>query len=177
MKQALISIAVVLAGIVVSGCAASSTPESGVEEAPTTESPAPAVTPIEVECPSTPIEVAIEFETEQNVENGALIHVRSNLPDSAELLVSLDGESGTYMGQDTAPLIGGEAEFGPFTDDGLPLHGAYELSITLPIARNQPVQVQNCIGSEGENLTGPLVSEEEITGDNVASISATVVFD
>lgn len=176
MKQALVSIVVMLVGAVVGGCATSSTPKSGVEDALTTGSPAPAVTPVEVECPPIPIEVAIDFELEQNAEDGAVVRVWSNLPDSAELGVSLDGGLGTYMGQDTAALIGGEAEFGPFTDDGLPLQGTYELSITLPIARNQPVQVQSCIGSAGEHLTGPLVSEEEITGDNVASLSEMVMF-
>ena len=103
-----------------------------------------------------------------------MVLAQTNLPDTAELMASFYADGGAYFAQDTAPVIGGAAEFGPFSDDGVPLLGTYEFSITLPIARNQPEAVQECIGSAGELLTGPLVSAEEITGDNVASLDAIV---
>jgi hypothetical protein len=41
----------------------------------------------------------------------------------------------------------------------------------MPIAGNQPDAVRAIIGQAGENLTGPLVSESELTGDAVVSVS------
>lgn len=90
---------------------------------------------------------------------------------------SFYADGGAYFAQDTAAIVNGEVAFGPFSDDGTPLSGVYELSITLPIARNQPDEVQECIGEAGEFMAGPLVSIEEVTGDQVASLDVIVTIE
>jgi hypothetical protein len=82
-----------------------------------------------------------------------------------------------FFAQDQGTVAMGKVTFGPFSDKGAPLHGSYSMSITLPIARNQPDAVQRCIGERGENLTGPLVSTEQITEDKVAGIDEQVLID
>lgn len=158
------------------GCSSASKGESpSAAIAPPTASASPVSTPdTAIECPPAPIDVAIDYELGIDEDGGVRVDVRSNLPDSAELMVSLFSEPQSYLGQDTNTVTGGKANFGPFMDDGKPLEGTYDLSITLPIARNQPPQVQACIGTSGEMLTGPLVARHEITGDNFASVDEAV---
>lgn len=146
----------------------SATPEPSVSVTPT-----PTPTTDAAACPPTPIDVTITYELVVDASGGITIDAASNLPDGAELGASFFAE-GAYFGQDDGVLENGTISFGPFSDDGSPLKGTYEMSITLPIARNQPDSVQACIGSAGEQLTGPLVYAEEITGDNVASLDVIV---
>jgi len=124
-------------------------------------------------CPPAPLEVAITYELAPTASGGTIVEAETNLPEGSELGASFFVENG-FFAQDDDVVRGGHASFGPFTDDGSPLRGSYELSITLPIARNQPATVQACIGTAGELLSGPLVSTEEITGDRVASLNALV---
>ena len=142
------------------------------------EPQAPSTTPTptaaqSAECPPTPIEVTITYELVTNASGGISIDAASNLPAGAVMNASFFVEGG-FFAQDEGTLENGRVTFGPFSNKGTPLKGTYEMSITLPIARNQPDSVQACIGSSGEMLTGPLVSVEEITGDKVASIDAIV---
>lgn len=118
----------------------------------------------------------ITYELVLDTSGGVTIEAASNVPDGAVMNASFFVEDG-YFGQDEGTLDNGQVSFGPFSDKGTPLKGTYDLSITLPIARNQPESVQACIGSAGEELTGPLVSADEITGDNVASLEETVTLD
>lgn len=134
--------------------------------------PSEAATPA-TECSGGPFEVTITYEIVTDVVGGVAIETASNLPDGAELGASLYGEDG-YIGQDNGVLEDGSVTFGPFSDKGMPLQGDYRMSITLPIARNQPEDVQACIGKSGELMTGPLVGTEDISGDKVASVNEVV---
>lgn len=161
------------------GLAACSSPTPAPEiPRPDTTSEAPssdATQPTNVvECPPTPLDVQIDFTLRRDTAGGVIIEVTTNLPDTADLGASLYADSGAYFAQDGRTVQGGAARFGPFSDKGTPLHGTYEVSITLPIARNQPEAVQACLGEAGELMTGALVSKEEITGDFVASRDAIV---
>lgn len=148
-----------------------------VDQTPaSSSSPSPSpISDASVDCPPTPLEVAIDYDLDLAGDGGVIVRVQSNLPDSAELIASMFSASRSYLAQDTQTLRKGSAIFGPFTDEGAPLIGAYDLSITFPIARNQPEQVKACIGDRGELITGPLVSENDITGDNLASIEQRVI--
>lgn len=173
-----------LVGLLLVGCAASDAPSPDPSSsAPTVKASAePTATATakptaSIVCPPTPIDVALSYELSKNAAGGVLITARSNLPDTAELMASFYADGGAYFAQEVAALVEGEVAFGPFTDDGTPLKGVYEMSITLPIARNQPEEVQECIGEAGELMTGPLVSTEEITGDQFASLDVAVTIE
>lgn len=129
-----------------------------------------------VPCPPLPLNVAISYTLTSDSTGGVVVKVITNLPETTNLQASFYSPSTRFLAQDPKKVSNGEASFGPFADHGSPLHGAYDFSVTAPIARNQPPAVQRCIGKAGENLTGPLVKREEITGDNYASVDAPVVF-
>lgn len=129
-----------------------------------------------VECPPTPIDVMITYELATDAHGGITINAASNLPDGAVLNSSFFNE-GEFFAQDDGVLGGGKVAFGPFSNKGTPLQGTYDMSISLPIARNQPDEIQTCIGKAGENLTGSFVSTDEITGDKWASIDVSVTVD
>lgn len=168
---------VIVATMVAVGLTGCSTPTREVDADDTElppSAPAKLQSPGDIACPPMPLEVVIEYALAKESTGGVLVTAQSNLPDRTELMASLYADGGAFFAQDTSPLLGGVAEFGPFSDKGVPLKGTYELSITAPIARNQPDEVQECIGAAGEHLRGPLVSVEEITGDNVASVDVIV---
>ncbi len=109
-------------------------------------------------------------------DNGTVsVFAQSNLPDGT-ILGGMVFDEGSYIAQDSQVLQDGKAEFGPFSDKGGALpSGAYEVSVTMPIARNQPDEVKAIIGRKGEYLTGPRVHAESITGDAVVDVSDVLV--
>lgn len=147
--------------LLVGGCSASPAPEpSAAAETPSAD---------------TPLEVNVTMSVVLNGDGSVSVTAESNLPDGTELGASVFQEGG-FMAQDSQTLQGGTVSFGPFSDKGNPIpSGTYDVSVTMPIARNQPDEVKAVIGEAGENLTGPLVSEESITGDAVVSVSDQLV--
>jgi hypothetical protein len=136
----------------------------------------PTATSAAAECPATPLDVTITYDLVATAGGGVIINAESNLPEGAELGASFFIE-GEFLAQDDGVLKDGKVVFGPFSNKSTPLRGTYDMSITLPIARLQPHSVQECIGTGGELMTGPLVSTEEISGDHVASINVPVTFE
>lgn len=121
------------------------------------------------------LEAELTMNTVVNDDGSVSISVVSNLPDGTELGASLFAE-GSFMAQDSHVLQDGRAEFGPFSDGGGPIPaGTYDVGVTMPIARNQPDAVKEIIGETGQNLTGPMVSSESITGDAVVEASDELV--
>ncbi|PRB41075.1 hypothetical protein CQ020_14330 [Arthrobacter sp. MYb23] len=161
--------------LALSSCSSPAEPDDAPVPSPTNPSSTLAASPTTktVACPPLPIDVTITYELVIDARGGVTINAASNLPDGAELNSSFFTETG-FFAQDEGVLEKGKVTFGPFSDKATPLHGNYDMSITLPIARNQPAEIRACIGKAGENLTGPLVSIEEITGDKVASVSVRV---
>lgn len=148
--------------LLVGGCSAS-TPEPEPSEAAETPSA------------DAPLEVDLTMSVVLNGDGSVSVAAESNLPDGTELGSSVFQEGG-FMAQDSQTLQDGTVSFGPFSDQGNPIpSGTYDVSVTMPIARNQPDVVKAVIGDAGENLTGPLVSEESITGDAVVSVSDQLV--
>ena len=161
MKRTLAVVGTV-ALLMVGGCSGRSTSDSQPPD--TEESSAPAK-----------IEAELTMDAVVNDDGSVSVTAESNLPDGTELGGSVFAE-GSFMAQDPAVLRGGMAEFGPFSNKGAPLPaGSYQVSVTMPIARNQPDEVKAIIGEHGENLTGPQVSKESITGDAVVEISEPLV--
>lgn len=121
------------------------------------------------------LEVDLVMHVVTNEDGSVSVTAESNLPDGTELGSSVFQEGG-FMAQDSQTLRDGTVSFGPFSHKGNAIpSGTYDVSVTMPIARNQPDEVKAIIGDAGENLTGPLVSEESITGDAVVSVSDQLV--
>jgi len=121
------------------------------------------------------IDVDLSIDVVVNVDGSVSVFATSNLPEGTKLGSSLFAE-GAFLAQDSQVLRGGKAEFGPFTDHGGPVApGTYDVSVTMPIARLQPNEVRALIGEAGENLTGPLVSMHDITGDAVVEVREPLV--
>lgn len=99
----------------------------------------------------------------------------TNLPETTSLQASFYNKTTRFLAQDEQAVLNGKATFGPFADHGTPLHGAYDFSVTAAVARNQPTQVQECIGRAGEKMSGALVKRDDISGDNYASVDKPVV--
>lgn len=157
-----IAAAATVAILLVGGCSAS-TPEPVPSEAAETPSA------------DSPLEVDLTMSVVVNGDGSVSVTAESNLPDGTELGSSVFQEGG-FMAQDSQILQDGAVSFGPFSDQGNPIPpGTYDVSVTMPIARNQPDEVKAVIGEAGENLTGSLVSEESITGDAVVSVSDQLV--
>lgn len=160
-----------LATLSLTGCAPAISPEPASPEGDF-DSSKPTPTTLE-SSPGTPLEVTIVPTLTAVGTAGLLVVATSNLPDGAELLVGLFSDG--YHGQDQAVIGDGTASFGPFSDDGAALPaGKYELSVSMSIARLQPEAVQAVIGRAGELMTGPLVSRDDITGDNSIDYTSDV---
>lgn len=121
------------------------------------------------------LEVELNMEVVVNGDGSVSVTAESNLPDETQLGGSVLAE-GRFIAQEKSVLQGGRVEFGPFSDRGAALPaGAYDVSVSMPIARNQPSEVKTIIGEHGERLTGPQVSHESITGDAVVGVSESLV--
>jgi hypothetical protein len=121
------------------------------------------------------LEVDLAMSVVLDADGSAWVTAKSNLPDGTQLNSSVSQEGG-FIAQDSRTLQDGTVSFGPFSDEGKPIpSGTYDVSVTMPIARNQPDEVKAVIGDAGEHLTGPLVSEESITGDAVVNVSEQLV--
>lgn len=123
---------------------------------------------------ASPVDAAFEVDLAMsavlNADGSVTVTAESNLPDGTQLSSSVFQEGG-FIAQDSQTLRDGMVSFGPFSDNGGPIpSGTYDVSVTMPIARNQPAEVRAVIGDAGENLTGPLVGVESITGDAVVSV-------
>lgn len=117
---------------------------------------------------SSSIEVDLTFKVVINPDGSATIQAASNLPDGTQLLGNVAQKpTGTpkrfngYQGGQTQTLSGGTAVFGPYSKQGGELpKGKYDVTVTMPIAANQPEAVKAIIGPHGENLTGSQVEHE-----------------
>jgi hypothetical protein len=119
--------------------------------------------------PQSPIEVRISAASDGKPM--PVIEGETNLPDGAELLVSVQKVTSRFMAQGKAPVTSGKFRAGPFSSGGGPLSpGDYEVSISMSVARFQPEAVQLIIGDRGQNLTGENVKESAI-GDLGNSVS------
>lgn len=134
------------------------------------DSPAPQApaAPVQATPIAAPIDVSLTVKASLNADGAVNVHATSNLPDGTELLGTVaQAPTGSpkryngYQGGVTQTLAGGTADFGPYSKQGSALpEGRYEVTVTMPVAVNQPESVRAVIGAHGENLTGPLVTQD-----------------
>jgi hypothetical protein len=93
----------------------------------------------------------------------------TNLPVGTSLSCSVRATTGGFIGQGKATVTENgtyQTDFGPAT--GLK-SGKYTASVTCPFAFRQPEIVRDVIGKKGENLKGPLVSQNSNFGATVSN--------
>jgi hypothetical protein len=106
--------------------------------------------------------VAIEPTMKLSIEHPdrPILHGITNLPDGAELLLTLTKVGGGYVGQSKATVAAGQFATGAFSKEGAQLPvGRYNIEVSMSIAPLQPPRVQAVIGSHGEKLSGRFVSQ------------------
>ena len=80
----------------------------------------------------------------------------TNLPDGAELMVTLSRKASSYMAQDQFKVQGGKFKSTQFTDHFSPLlPGKYVLEVTGPITAVQPAGT--ALGENYSNFSSPLL--------------------
>ncbi len=104
--------------------------------------------------------------TDQIDDSGVVFTIETNLPTGTELSLSLNGDDYTAQGKVT--VEDGKAVSGAFSNQGEQLKGDFTLNVTSVNAKQQPDEVQEVIGVDGEYLSGDLVSEG-ISGYNVTA--------
>lgn len=120
--------------------------------------------PVKSTEPSTSSELRLitpEFDVEvEATTEGHYFTVRSNLPESTEILITLANDIEPNLGQSSGKIRNGSMKLGPFRQsDDIHAVGDYTLNVTVPIIRNQAESVKAILGENGENLRGELVAE------------------
>ncbi len=109
------------------------------------------------------IDVVLNMNPELTEEKKLKVSGETNLPNETKLLISIDGKTTNYKGQDTAIVKDGKFESNEFSSQGKGLEsGQYNLEVTMPIASTQSQSVRNIIGEKGENLKGSLVESGDL---------------
>lgn len=124
-----------------------------------------------------PTNINVEInETMEQVDGKVRFNIKTNLPDTAELMVGINKVDGSYRGQTHATVTNGVAQTEWFSDKGSALKGGdYELSISMSMPATQSEKVQSMVGKNGEYLEGSLVVRDNgsayVSMDKVIIIS------
>lgn len=116
----------------------------------------------------TMLNVVIEESIEEK-DGKVRFHIKTNLPDTAELMVGIfEKNNGDYKGQTHVIVENGEAITEWFSNKGESLsNGEYTLSISMSNPKLQSEEVQKVVGENGEYLDGDLVEK----GDDSSYVS------
>lgn len=160
-------IVVTLVGAMGSGLSGGDKP---AEQPPTaqTKTQAPTSTPEPSETPNTPENSPITVEISVDVGGDAgkpEFTINTNLPDETEFMLTLSGKN-NFMAQTKVTVENGHATSEVFSNNGEALSGAFSLDVSMSLPRLQSDAVRSVIGETGENIAGPFVETDEITGDN-----------
>ncbi|WP_083002021.1 hypothetical protein [Halomonas sp. GT] len=118
-----------------------------------------------------PLVVAISTKASLRSDRRLMVEGETNLPDGALIQVTIEREISRVRWQERTSVSQGQFYAGPFgSGSGLP-DGRYIVSVQLSEASVQPRFVQARIGSEGEYLTGELVSQTRHGLGQVATYS------
>ena len=105
----------------------------------------------------TSLNVTIEESIEEK-DGKIRLNIKTNLPNTTELIVSVSERNGDYKGETKAIVTNGEAQTEWFSNKGEPLkRGDYYLLISMSIPSTQSEEVQKIVGKNGEYLEGDLV--------------------
>jgi len=149
------------------------TPESTYTPEPTNTSESvstlePSKTPTMVITPtssptSEPSSTELVFNFNTRFEDGKIyFDIETNLPDGMDIMFTVvSGED--ILGQDKVQVSSGFITAGPFSRQGEPYPpGEYELSVSSPLLRLQPSEVQQILGKNGENFYGDYIEEGRV---------------
>ena len=90
-----------------------------------------------------------------------VINGRTNLPDGTKMIVSIEYPNGSYAGQDSIVVNGGQFQAGPYDILGGPYPpGTYTIEITSGDVLFQPPSVQAIIGANGQYMEGAGVAPD-----------------
>jgi len=108
-------------------------------------------------------EIDVKIDLNESDKDGMVIFDGTvNLPDGAELLVTLSNDDG-FRAQSKTNVENGDYKTEQFTNQGDQLEtGTYTVEVTMGIASTQPESVQEVIGEESEYLKGDLVKDGEL---------------
>ncbi len=95
-----------------------------------------------------------------------IFHGTTNLPDGAELILSLSRPDSGYMAQDKVTVADGHFTTSQFSQSGHPMNpGLYSIEASMSIAELQPGSVQAVIGHNGERMSGRLINKGVLGGN------------
>lgn len=118
-----------------------------------------------------PLEVAISTQASLRTDRRLMVEGETNLPDGAQIQVTIEREISRVRWQSLTNVMDGQFDAGPFgSGSGLP-DGTYIVQVQLSEASVQPRDVQARIGTQGEYLTGELVSQSRHGLGQVATYS------
>lgn len=90
--------------------------------------------------------------------NRPVVRVRTNLPDTTKVVVTVHNDALNYSEQVRTEVSAGIFESGPFLYNGEAIPpGTYAVDVAVELAQFQTEAVQSVIGSHGEKLQGDLV--------------------
>lgn len=93
-----------------------------------------------------------------------VFHGRTNLPDGAELMLTLTRPESGFMAQTKMSVASGAFVTERISQGGSPLNpGTYKLEISMSLAVLQPAAVRAVVGEHGERMSGPLVTPSAIS--------------
>jgi peptidoglycan hydrolase-like protein with peptidoglycan-binding domain len=122
---------------------------------------------------STTLEVAVRVRVE--TPSRPVVYGATNLPDGAELIVTISRPESKFMAQDKIVVRNGQFKTTQFSQGGQDLNpGNYGVQITSGLAELQPLEVRAAIGAAGEKMSGSLVKKGRY-GPTVEFSSAFVV--
>lgn len=115
-------------------------------------------------------DVRIDISVTQDERRRVRIHGATNLPPGTDLMLSIaERLRGGFFGQSRCSVLDDRSfQSEPFGPAGGLDDGVYVASVTMPFTYLQPDHVQQVIGENGENLSGPLVQ----VGISGATVSA-----
>jgi len=108
--------------------------------------------------------VVIRFNVDVREDKTAHVSGETNLPDSTELMISIESKSSRrYKAQDKAKVSGYRFSAGPFSMGNGPLpDGVYKIEVLMPVSDAQPESVKTIIGQNGKKLKGKLVKKSHL---------------
>lgn len=106
--------------------------------------------------------VLLEIELAGASAKSPILYGATNLPDDTDLMLSVSSNSPGFTGGSKAKVVNGTFFGGPFgPEEGLPI-GRYTAEVMMPVPMAQPDSVRGVIGTNGENLKGPLVKKGDL---------------
>ncbi|MBR2513585.1 MAG: hypothetical protein IKE45_06110 [Halomonas sp.] len=171
MHKTLGGISIVLvSALLLAGCGGQEEEQTEVQPEAVSEEAAPQQ-PEEVVEAVEPLEVAISTQASLRTDRRLMVEGETNLPDGAQIQVTIEREISRVRWQSRTSVMNGQFGAGPFgSGSGLP-DGGYIVRVQLSEASVQPRDVQARIGTQGEHLTGELVSQSRHGLGQVATYS------